>query len=330
MHEFKLSIIVSVYNVEKYIQACINSITNQWTDSCELILVDDGSTDSSSQICDNNASSSIKVIHKNNGGPSSARNEGLKLAKGRYVAFVDSDDLLAEGCIPMILDWIDSEDSDLCFMQAIKFYPDGHEESIGDNISGECVNHRPAEEVMRYLASRHKYSGSACTKIFKKDFLENNSIMFPRDRRLSEDLGFVMDCLLKANSFSALDFPYYKYRQNRVGSRTSVASIQSVQGLLLFENESIEKLMNGRKPRSGKCLSAMSFVAYEYMILLYNYAGLLKENRKNLQKDVEQLKWVLNYGTTLKIHIVNILSKVIGVNKTANVLRWAYNHRNVK
>ena len=90
----KISVIVPVYNVEKYLRKCIESILNQTFREFELILVDDGSTDSSGKICDEYAlkDSRIKVIHKENGGASSARNAGLDVAKGEYIGFVDSDD----------------------------------------------------------------------------------------------------------------------------------------------------------------------------------------------------------------------------------------------
>ena len=95
-NKIMLSIIVPVYNVEKYLEDCIESLLNQTYKNYEIILVDDGSTDSSGKICDivAESSSKIKVIHKENGGLSSARNTGLRVARGRYIGFVDSDDYI--------------------------------------------------------------------------------------------------------------------------------------------------------------------------------------------------------------------------------------------
>ena len=95
-NKITLSIIVPVYNVEKYLEDCVESLLNQTYQNYEIILVDDGSTDSSGKICDivAESSSKIKVIHKENGGLSSARNTGLRAARGRYIGFVDSDDYI--------------------------------------------------------------------------------------------------------------------------------------------------------------------------------------------------------------------------------------------
>ena len=96
MHKELISIIVPVYNVEKYVEKCINSIINQTYKNLQIILVDDGSKDNSGKICDEFKlkDNRIEVIHKNNGGLSDARNAGLKLAKGDYIGFVDSDDYI--------------------------------------------------------------------------------------------------------------------------------------------------------------------------------------------------------------------------------------------
>ena len=93
-----ISIIVPVYNVEKYLEKCVDSIINQTYKNIEIILVDDGSKDNSGKICDiiKEKDERIKVIHKQNGGLSDARNAGLKIAKGTYIGFVDSDDYIAE------------------------------------------------------------------------------------------------------------------------------------------------------------------------------------------------------------------------------------------
>ena len=326
-NDIKLSIIIPVYNVEKYLQACLDSITCQYNDSCEIILIDDGSTDSSGVICDKNENERIKIIHKANGGLSSARNEGLRHARGKYVAFVDADDLIEDGSIKAILQWINNSDADICFMQAIKFYPDGKEEPLGDNITSNDVDGKSADKVMSFLASRKKYPGSACTKLYKRTFLEDNRICFPNDKRVAEDLGFIMDCLLKADSFSAIDFPYYKYRQNREGSRTNTVSVKSVDGLLTFIKESVEKLTVNYLPKDEKCSYAMSFVAYEYMVLLHNYAGLSINDRRLKRAAVSQFKWVLKYGTTAKAKIVGLLMYLLGAECTARTLRWLYNKR---
>ena len=127
MSNILLSVVIPVYNVEKYLQQCVDSIINQLTDECEIILVDDGSPDGSGEICDRyaNKDSRINVIHQQNGGLAAARNTGLDYARGEYVAFVDSDDYLDGHCIAKILSWISSGGADVCFMRAMKVFPNG-------------------------------------------------------------------------------------------------------------------------------------------------------------------------------------------------------------
>ena len=112
----KISIIVPIYNVEKYLPKCIDSIINQTLENIEIILVNDGSTDSCAEIIESyaNKDNRIKVIHKKNGGQSSARNMGLDIAKGEYIGFVDSDDWLHYDMYENMYKSIKKVNSDLC------------------------------------------------------------------------------------------------------------------------------------------------------------------------------------------------------------------------
>ncbi len=121
-----ISVIVPVYNVKEHIEQCVNSITGQTYKNLEIILVDDGSKDSSGEICDKLAKEDarIHVIHKQNGGVSSARNAGLDYAHGEYIAFVDGDDYIDETMYEKLLSKMDADiDIVSCYMQS--FYPDG-------------------------------------------------------------------------------------------------------------------------------------------------------------------------------------------------------------
>ena len=113
-----ITVIVPVYKVEKYLEKCVKSILNQTYENLEIILVDDGSPDNCGNMCDELAKqdSRIRVIHKSNGGLSSARNAGLDVMTGEYVGFVDSDDYIDAASVPKILSWIDREEADICFL----------------------------------------------------------------------------------------------------------------------------------------------------------------------------------------------------------------------
>ena len=119
-----ISVIVPIYNVEKYLQKCVDSIINQTYKNLEIILVDDGSPDNCPKMCDDYAEkdSRIKVVHKENGGLSDARNVGMEVATGEYVSFIDSDDYISLDFYETLLETIVDNDSDVVECGVVKFY----------------------------------------------------------------------------------------------------------------------------------------------------------------------------------------------------------------
>lgn len=323
MNRIKLSIVVPVYNVEKYVTECLDSIIMQMIENCEIILVDDGSTDTSGIICDNYAKkyNFINVIHQENQGLAGARNSGLKVAKGDFVAFVDSDDKLSNGALAEVSTWMTNSPTDICFMKAIVFYPTGESKPLGDCIYSNELNGLSKAQAINYLSSRPKFPGSACTKIYRKSFLAENDLCFPSDGRLSEDLGFVRDCILKANDYSALDCSYYEYRQMREGSITNTKSVKSFNNLYLFVNESIDYLTQNRIPNDIMSENMMAFVAYEYSILLMLIWDLDRNNRKESFVILSKDSWVLKYAKTKYVKAIYIFSKVFGIRITSMLVK---------
>lgn len=310
-----LSIIIPVYNVESYLGECLDSILCQTTDECELVLVDDGSTDSSAEICERYAfhNSIIKVIHKINGGLSSARNAGLAVAKGEYVSFVDSDDKIHSGSLPILLEWIRTESADLCFLRAEKLFPGGKLVDLNEGIIGDELKGKPKEIAIAHLATRPKYPGCAWAKLFRRAFLSEHDLHFPYDRRYSEDLGFLRDCILCVERFDALDVLFYQYRQSRKGSITQKASTKNFYDLLLFISESAEKLTVDGKAKDSISQSVMSFVAYEYFVLLLTYYSIPKMDKPGALEKLSEYRWVLSYAQSARIRGISCLCNVVGV-----------------
>lgn len=317
-----LSFIIPVYNVEKYLSECVDSILHNLTDECEIILVNDGSDDASGDICTKYAANDhrIHVIHKENGGPSSARNAGLSLAKGRYVTFVDSDDKIYSESITGILNWILNEDSDICFMLSEKVYPDNIKEDMREGIIRTEIYQRNREDAIKHLTSRPKYSGSAWAKLYKRDFLTVNDLHFPYDQRYSEDLCFVRDCILNAQSFDILNIPYYMYRQNRQGSITNSIKVKNFGDLLTFISESADKLTVNKKVLNATDKCFMGVVAYEYSVLLYIYDALSVNERKTVLNDLKKFKWVLKYASNKKIKGVAFVTNIFGLSVASRIL----------
>ena len=320
MADYKLSIVIPVYNVERYLGECMESILNQQHDGCEIILVDDGSTDRSGALCDEYKSENTSVIHKKNGGLSSARNAGLEVASGKYIAFLDSDDRLSNASIPLILKWTEETDADICFMDAVMFYPDGRTKPLGDGIDLEQVRGKTKEEVFLHLSTRPKYPGSACTKLYRREFLAEHRLRFPQDKRLSEDLGYVLDCMLAAEKYDCLDIPYYEYRQNREGSITTRVDMQTFSGIQQFVENSIEKICVNHKPIDKIGEYSMSFVAYEYSLMVWQYSRLIGEEKKKASRVLKNYRWVMAFSGSKKCVLVRWLINIVGISLGSKML----------
>lgn len=320
--KIKLSFIIPVYNVERYLRECIDSILEQMTEECEIILINDGSTDISGQICDDFAVTNpqIVVVHQENRGPSVARNRGIDNAKGEFLAFVDSDDRIASGSVAYILEWIEKCGADVCFMSGIKFDATGMRQDMGDRIERNMVRGKSREEVLAHLASRPKFSGSACTKILRREFLLSEGIRFPEDGRRAEDLGFCRDCFLKAQTFDALPCPYYEYRQDRRESFTNTVTSKGFWGLEKFVEESVELLTCERQPISEMAKYALSFVAYEYSILLWQYSRFSENEKKAAYDKLKEYQWVMSYAGNRKIKSLGWAIKVVGLSAVSALL----------
>lgn len=315
-----LSYIVPVYNVEEYLRECVDSIRDQMTDQCEIILVNDGSTDSSADICKEyaEADSRITFINQINSGVAVARNIGMSLAKGEYVAFVDSDDRISKDSIKHILELISHNIVDICFLDGIKFYPSGESEPLGDCIIRASIKGKSREEALMHLASRPKYSGSACTKIFRKQFLKKNDIKFSQGRCHGEDLTFCRECFLNAESFDSIDVKYYEYRQKREGSATHSVTSRSFHQLASFVVETAQIIDNKPLGVIEKCV--MSFAAYEYTILLWQYSCLQKEDQKESICFLKEWKWVLKYSKNTRGKFISYFVTLFGVKFVSAIL----------
>lgn len=321
-NELLLSFIIPVYNVEKYLGECLDSILSQATDECELILVDDGSTDLSGEICDDyqKTHQKITVIHQENKGLSSARNIGLLKAKGKYVAFFDSDDKIADGALQEILAWARGNVADVCFMQAVKFYPDGTIEDLGDGILRKFIYGKSPDDVLRFLSTRQKFCGSACSKLYRKDFLHKENLNFPGDKRCSEDLAFVRDSLLRGQVFDCLDCEYYLYRQRRQGSITNTFNRKNIEGLKDFIVETVEECCENKTPIDLKRRCCLSFAVYEYLIVLWKSMKFEEEEKQMIYTFLKEYKWIVKYGKSFKMKLLTAFLRLFGLEKTGKLI----------
>ena len=250
-----VSIIVPIYKAEKYLGRCIESILSQTYSNIEVILVNDGSPDKSGDICKQYATSDKRVIliNQENKGAAGARNSGLKIAKGIYIAFIDSDDSIENDMVSDFMDIAAKEEPDV-ICSNIKFYEAGnlkHNQIRNDIPYGSVLN---KYEIKKYFLQPY-YGGfmgiipSACTKMYKVSFLRENNLLFDEVLRRSQDYWFNFDVFKIATTAFAIDRAYYHYYYI-IGSqirsyRSGVFEMYlSNRKRLLFENKELKFKIN--------------------------------------------------------------------------------------
>lgn len=201
-----VSVIVPVYNVEKYLKKCVTSIMENSFKNLEIILIDDGSTDNSGQLCNElaNMDSRIKVIHKTNGGLSSARNAGLDIARGDYISFVDSDDYIDKDMLSKMLDKAIEYDADIVQCGIFRVNEKG-EKSTTFQI--EDWNYH-GEEILEKFFKKQTIPVMVWNKLFRRSLIGECRMM---DGHNNEDNIFTIDILPKANCVVSIHEQLYYY-----------------------------------------------------------------------------------------------------------------------
>lgn len=240
----KVSVIVPIYNVEKYLRRSIESIQKQTLKDIEIILVNDGSSDGSIAICEEyqKKDNRIEIIDKSNGGVSSARNAGLEIAKGDYIGFVDPDDWIEPNMYEDLYKQIKTSDTDVCMCN---YVIENNGKSIPNLLNIKQVL-LEKEDIVRQIVAEmigssslnsagQTIMGSVCRLIVKKELINNNNFRFELGIPLMEDLIFCIQILLKSKKVSintGLNYHYiinsnssvFSYRENMIDIQRNVYS----------------------------------------------------------------------------------------------------------
>lgn len=242
-----ISVIIPVYNVEKYLIRCVDSVINQTYKNLEIILVNDGSTDSSGNLCDEleNNDDRIKVIHKENGGLSDARNTGEQESKGEYILFIDSDDYIHIDMIKSLYEQIKSENADVSICGVMNVYLNSQNPQCNDTEQYFVCDKK--EFLKQYLIGE-RIPGSICNKLLKRSVA--NRLKFPVGK-IYEDAFYHYDLISTAEKFVVNTKPYYYY-YHRDGSITT-------------------------KPFKNKDLSYIDIYKKYYELILKKYEDLNEE-----------------------------------------------------
>ena len=245
-----VSIVIPIYNVEKYIQRCVDSVLNQTLRDLEIILVDDGSPDKCPFICDQYAKkdSRVLVIHKKNGGLASARNAGMKAATGMYLFFLDGDDWLEEGGIEQLYKVAEQYNVDFVKYRAIRTGWPGMEENAPCRVEqvrelkeGLYTRERSVDEIYpRLLATSQLTMGAvvgAWGALYNMEFINRNRLAFYEEVKFSEDLIFSANVVRAAQSFYFIDTPgvyHYFYNPMSISKSFRAGRWESCKSLIKY------------------------------------------------------------------------------------------------
>lgn len=252
----KISVIIPVYNAERYLEACLDSVMAQYFQDWECLLVNDGSTDLSGKICDrySGIDTRFMAFHIGNSGVSVARNMGIKHARGEYVAFIDSDDTVERGYLMELYEKITANRADLAVCGVRRVYPEGAEVVCATEgvVSLGCGNFDGFVEL-----TRKSLLYGACMKLYRSEIIKEKNIAFPVGVDFGEDLMFNFAYLEYASVLAVSEAPNYNYRIASGGTLSTSAS--SREFWLNYEQWKVIRSFFGRKgidtPDARKCLS---------------------------------------------------------------------------
>ena len=281
-----LTVVIPVYNVEKYLKRCVESVLVQEWNNYDILLVDDGSTDSSPQICDDyvKAYDFISVIHKENGGLSEARNTGILHAKGDYVYFPDSDDWLEPQTFKELAEVLESQEFDIVSFNR-EFVKGEEDPIVSDPLVTQLFNGKDAFVQML----RHSFiTGFANDKIYKKSLFIDNNISFPKGKYY-EDLGTNYKLFLSAKNVFATNQKYYHYLIDNPDSITQSWNEQKFSDMFgfykdIFYSDFVRSQLNQEELH----ISKLYYVSGLTHILASLYKTKLDKNYGEITSEVEQ------------------------------------------
>ena len=283
---FKISIIIPVYNVEKYIEKCINSVLLQTFTNFECIIIDDGSTDNSGVICDGYAKKDyrIKVIHKENSGVSSARNTGLDIAKGEWIAFVDGDD------------WVDEKYLEFLYGNAVTYNVDVSICGVNTFKDGK-VSHRDKylydatltsnEAISLMFDRKYSFGGFSFNKLLRKQLIERGNFRYGEEVKYLEDVQFFYNIFKITNKIYYSPQPYYFYRQIESSVTNQVGFTPAVDTAIIVFERLCEKEQDF-EIRQKIIFNKICFIYGTGMICILNNKkdGTFRTNMHNLKQYV--------------------------------------------
>lgn len=315
------SIIIPVFKVERYLRECVDSVLSQSFRKIEIILVDDGSPDKCPQICDEYAQKDnrIKVIHKENGGLSDARNAGIKIAQGEYVIFLDSDDYYNNSKFLDSLSAIVAQKSPdvICFQR--QQFDDGKENEmkLPRQYSKEMLNEETTSRLVKMLSESSQLEASSCMKAIRRELLLSKNLFFKKGI-FSEDIEWFMRLMKTNPSVTVTNEVAYCYRLRPSSISHSVGK-KNIDDLykIVDEYSIIYKETEDSEFKEGM----LNYLLYQLFILMaYVHKCLRGEQRAKMVAECRKYLWLNKYAISKKTKLCKMLYLIGGYRFTSVVL----------
>lgn len=308
--EVLISIIVPIYNVQQYLEECLNSIISQQFEAYEVLLIDDGSTDNSASICKKYTSQDyrFKYYYKQNGGLSDARNFGMERANGKYIMFVDSDDYIEKHALNRIAEKIDNYQLDIITICMLRVLPDG------EFIVNDSMLERNEKELdtytkqIQWLVEKSENSWSAVRYIIKRSLVQMHNLSFQKGI-LHEDLDWSAKIFMLAKNMGFIVEPLYYYRIGRTGSITTVIKAKRITDIL----DTVKRFCLRENSNSELSLLIHRELVNSAFRSMQDYPYVKKEEKQNVKAAFAKNREYLNGSNKKSVKILLKISDIFGI-----------------
>lgn len=320
----KISVIIPVYNVEKYIEDCLKSVLNQSYANIEILIVNDGSTDNSGYICERYSKeyNNIKLINKKNKGLSAARNTGIQNSSGDYLIFLDSDDYWDKDFLTSLVQIVKKDvEIDYVFFRFKYYYEKrGYFEEERLELIKEKISKKPGIVALKEILSKNQiFQWIACRCLVRRELIIENQIYFKPDRYF-EDVLWTPKVFLNASKIDYYDDDIYVYRLERNGQITSQFTYKNLRDSFHTAQYWEKELDNYEINKKTKDVLMKTFVnRYHYAIW---FSGFIDDqDREKLMEELEKSRNLLKYKTSPITYITSILCNLLGYRITSMIFK---------
>lgn len=329
--EQKVSVVIPVYNVEPWINKCIDSILEQTYKNIELILIDDGSSDNSGIICDEYSvkDKRIKVIHNHNSGQACSRNIGIDMAEGKYVIFIDSDDYINDNeIIEKFIDIFNRNNCDFIYTSYCRF-DDKYENTITEilplNVNYHLIKNKSGKYILNELIKNNSFHHAPYLKICKKEYIVDNNLYFKKGY-YHEDAEWSFKMFYYAKKICIYNEPWYMRRMRENSTITSIdenVTTKKACDRMLIAEELITFL------KEDKINSEYSIIIKDLVRMYWGDLMIIPKIKKeeNLNRCIEiisKTKYILKYEYNFKYAAFNIAMNLLGTKRLLKLVGTRY------